>query len=258
MRLKHDGIGSDSDTAGIESQQEDATMMLKRAYWALRLRFGVAGSKAGEWLGIERMTYNPVVFEYFARWSALAAPGFVVVVKQEFPQIRTVVDLGCGTGHVVRSFIDAGIDAFGYEYSAQARRIAKEQLGLELRPFDLSQDFAVVSPTRDLAISIEVAEHLPPPLGDRLVHVLTDASPLVLFTAAPPGQGGTGHVNEQPPAYWIERFAQRGFRHDLEKTSKIRKEFAQHVVGSPWIARNAMVFQNESAMQTTPTERVAQ
>jgi hypothetical protein len=33
----------------------------------------------------------------------------------------------------------------------------------------------------------------------------------VLFSAALPRQGGTGHVNEQWPAYWIERFQTYGY-----------------------------------------------
>jgi hypothetical protein len=35
---------------------------------------------------------------------------------------------------------------------------------------------------------------------------------LILFSAAIPGQGGTGHLNEQFPDYWGSRFAKYGYR----------------------------------------------
>ena len=33
----------------------------------------------------------------------------------------------------------------------------------------------------------------------------------VIFSAAIPGQGGTGHLNEQFPAYWSKLFNENGF-----------------------------------------------
>lgn len=63
----------------------------------------------------------------------------------------------------------------------------------------------------DLAICLEVAEHLPPERADGFVAELAGAADFVLFSAAIPFQGGYGHVNEQWPSYWAERFAARGF-----------------------------------------------
>ena len=39
---------------------------------------------------------------------------------------------------------------------------------------------------------------------------ITAFSNVILFSAAIPGQGGTHHVNEQWPSYWIEKFRARG------------------------------------------------
>ena len=78
-------------------------------------------------------------------------------------------------------------------------------------PKDLSRPFEI--PGRyDLAVSLEVAEHLSRKAGARLVHELSQAAPLVIFSAAVPGQGGTHHINEQWPAYWRSLFAAEGFR----------------------------------------------
>jgi hypothetical protein len=60
-------------------------------------------------------------------------------------------------------------------------------------------------------MSLEAGEHLPPAQAPELVGALTEAAPLVLFSAAVPGQGGDGHINEQPPSYWANLFFQRGY-----------------------------------------------
>lgn len=36
----------------------------------------------------------------------------------------------------------------------------------------------------------------------------------IIFSAAIPGQGGTGHFNEQWPDYWAELFGENGFAVD--------------------------------------------
>lgn len=59
----------------------------------------------------------------------------------------------------------------------------------------------------DVALCLEMAEHLTERAAGSLVRSLCDAAPVVVFSAAIPGQGGTGHVNEQPPAYWAQLFS---------------------------------------------------
>lgn len=63
----------------------------------------------------------------------------------------------------------------------------------------------------DLTISSEVAEHIDPQDTETFMDNLTSFSDVILFSAAIPGQGGTHHVNEQWPSYWIEKFSARGF-----------------------------------------------
>jgi hypothetical protein len=51
----------------------------------------------------------------------------------------------------------------------------------------------------DLALCLEVAEHLPAAAGDSLVRRLASVGARILFSAAIPGQGGRNHVNEKWP-----------------------------------------------------------
>ncbi len=61
-------------------------------------------------------------------------------------------------------------------------------------------------------MSLEVAEHLPPECAEAFVDELISLSPVILFSAAIPKQGGEDHVNEQWPEYWAEKFQQRGYQ----------------------------------------------
>jgi hypothetical protein len=63
-----------------------------------------------------------------------------------------------------------------------------------------------------LAVSLEVGEHLPAASANVFIESLCRAAPVVLFSAAIPGQGGTHHINEQWPEYWRQLFAKQNFR----------------------------------------------
>lgn len=79
-------------------------------------------------------------------------------------------------------------------------------------PCDLNERQALPTTVRaDLAMSLEVGEHLEEISADAFVHTLTDFSDVVLFSAAYPGQGGTHHINEQPPTYWARKFRIHGY-----------------------------------------------
>jgi len=124
---------------------------------------------------------------------------------------RSVVDYGCGTGNWLASFKNCGVETIlGFD----GEWVSEEQLMIdknEFRRCDLS-----VAPFVDLhfdmAICLEVGEHLPEAAAARLVDALTTASSIVIFSAAIPFQGGSSHVNEQWPEYWAELFASRRFR----------------------------------------------
>jgi hypothetical protein len=63
----------------------------------------------------------------------------------------------------------------------------------------------------DLAICLEVAEHLLPESAANIVKTIVNHSDVILFSAAVPGQGGQYHINEQWPQYWQELFRQSGY-----------------------------------------------
>jgi SAM-dependent methyltransferase len=128
---------------------------------------------------------------------------------------KSIIDVGCGTGALLDALRKRGCEVCGLEYAEAALRLCRAQ-HLPVLKFNLERDVFTDQRVFDVAISMEVAEHLPARVADRYIRLLTRLSSVIVFTAAPPGQGGrvgTDHVNEQPPSYWIAKFHQRGFEH---------------------------------------------
>ena len=120
---------------------------------------------------------------------------------------KTAIDVGCGTGLVLTRLKERGVEVTGIEGSRHA--IELSGLGDRVVKANLEREFPA-SGTFDVCFCIEVAEHLPGRSASPLVEGLTDHSDVVVFTAAPPGQGGSHHVNEQPSSYWEERSEPEG------------------------------------------------
>src|SRR5271165_3642324 len=85
----------------------------------------------------------------------------------------------------------------------------------------------------DLAISLEVAEHLDSKYASSFVAALLKSSPVVCFSAAIPFQDGVNHVNEQWPDYWARLFAS----HDYLAIDCIREKIWDNEKVELWYAQ---------------------
>lgn len=122
----------------------------------------------------------------------------------------SVVDVGCGTGSWLKVAKDLGAKAV---LGIDGVQVGDHMLCIESDEFlkrDLSGE-VLLSAKYDLAICLEVAEHLPENAADTIVSTLTQAGDIVLFSAAIPGQGGQEHLNEQLPGYWQDKFEKHGY-----------------------------------------------
>ena len=111
---------------------------------------------------------------------------------------ESLVDVGCGAGHWLSAAMDLGIvDVLGIEgeWIGNAKvSIPREKVRIHdlTRPLTLERRF-------NLALALEVAEHLPADRAKPFVKGLCAAADHVLFSGAIPGQGGRNHLNEQWP-----------------------------------------------------------
>lgn len=156
----------------------------------------------------------------------------------------SAVDFGCGVGAVLKGIYESGChDILGFEHSDALRVILKNELNVipsvDLHSWNLNDP--ILPGWSDVAISSEVAEHVSPVLGERLVRQVASMGRKVVWTAALPHQGGEGHINEQPPEYWEERFARHKYYVDRERTVRLRDELMGKIAGSFWYY-NAFVY----------------
>jgi len=129
----------------------------------------------------------------------------------------SVIDVGCGLGAWLAVFRKHGIEdknLLGVDGDYVDRTLLQIPRDC-FQARDLSKPLALHR-TFDLAMSLEVAEHLPPERADDFIAELTSLAPVVLFSAAIPHQGGVSHVNEQWQDYWVRIFASHGYEvHDV-------------------------------------------
>jgi hypothetical protein len=74
------------------------------------------------------------------------------------------------------------------------------------------------------------------------VVFLSNLAPVVVFSAAQPGQGGLGHVNEQPTDYWIDLFEKEGQIYRPDLTAQLRARLHRLTMSVPWLPANLTVF----------------
>lgn len=179
--------------------------------------------------------FTPEVYEQI-RLGAQQSAAAIVPVLIEVCEPNDVVDVGCGEGWFAREFAQAGCAVTGYdEWVTEPTLVG----GVEFRHIDLEADSSPIFAARhDLAVCLEVAEHIHAEAGDLLVEHLCASAPIIVFSAAIPGQGGHGHLNEQWPAYWVERFARQGF----SGSGSLRWHFWNDGRVEPWYKQNLLLF----------------
>lgn len=160
---------------------------------------------------------------------------------------RSVIDIGCGPGTYLVPFkpeaVVLGID--GAPEAGKALEPGEFMAADFRRDWKLPLDHDGDGPNRfDLALCVEVAEHLPSDRADYLVDLLTGAADVVFFSAAQPGQGGTLHLNEQPKQYWLDKFAACGFGLHA-RNDELSKAIASnpHCQRVQWLIGNAMLLE---------------
>ena len=185
------------------------------------------------------MAYDKAFYEEQCLGSRNSALVIVPFLLGTFA-IGSVVDLGCGLGTWLSVFERCGIkDIAGYD----GDYVPREYLQIPeecFHPADLSGpiDFGRRC---DLAMSLEVAEHIPPSKARDFVGKLTSLSDVVLFSGALPYQGGTGHVNENYPEYWAMLFRERRY----VPVDIIRDHFWYDGMVCPWYRQNMLIFIRE-------------
>lgn len=192
--------------------------------------------------------------EYTDNFYQSRAAGSLSSAEQIAPLVcelvrpRSVIDVGCGTGEWLWVFQQHGaveIKGIDGPWVDEAK--------LRIRPedficWDLSTPYEHTGERYDLAISLEVAEHLPVKRAADFVGMLTQVAPVVLFSAAVPQQGGTGHLNEQWQSYWVEKFSKFGYL----AIDCLRAKIWNSPEVKFWYAQNTLLFVERGILAAMP------
>jgi SAM-dependent methyltransferase len=188
---------------------------------------------------------------FFARndRSSLPSAAIIAPIVYEWLQPASVLDVGGGSGGWTAAFAAAGVRDYlcvDGDYVDQATlRIPADRFRVAdlSRPLDLGRRF-------DLAVCLEVAEHLPQSCAGDLMMSLARHADAVLFSAAIPLQSGTHHVNCQWPAYWAEQFASKGY----SCFDCLRFKVWNEPRVAPWYKQNALLYLNSSGLEKLPKD----
>lgn len=153
---------------------------------------------------------------------------------------KSVVDFGCGSGSYLYFFSKLGVNKLkGFEGSQNAIELALIDKKYIDR-CDITKKIEL-DETYDICVCFEVAEHLDEDCVDMFLDNLCSSSATILFTAAPPGQGGRHHVNLKPRQYWIQKFEERHHCYQKSLTDGFKKEF-DDLSALSWMKTNIMIF----------------
>jgi hypothetical protein len=189
------------------------------------------------------MSSTPYDREFFDFLDAGSLASARVVLPELFNFFRpqSVVDIGCGEGAWLRAAQENGVvDLLGMD----GTYVDCDKLLVQKNQFhscDL-KDRIQLSRRFDLAISLEVAEHLPYDRSQTFVADLCQLSDVVLFSAAMPFQGGTDHINEQ----WLEFWGILFRKHNYVAYDFLREKIWKHKEVESWYQQNLLVFVNSA------------
>jgi hypothetical protein len=174
-----------------------------------------------------------------------ARAGLQLLFRTRLPE--SLLDVGCGWGTWLRAALDLGVpDILGVDGAAISesdflcpyKYFRRQNL---CEPWDLKRRF-------DVALCLEVAEHLPAGAAPGLVASLVKHADVIVFSAAAPGQPGQHHVNCQWPEYWQEMFNSHGYACD----DAIRWRMWNNSDVEPWYRQN--IFTAMRAVETAARE----
>ena len=132
--------------------------------------------------------------------------GFVI----EMLKPASILDLGCGVGTWLKAAGELGVEervGIDGNWANEAGLLDQE---IEFHGKDLNETVNL-GRSFDLAISLEVAEHLKPQRSQGFVDDLCRHADIVLFGAAIPGQGGENHINERYQSHWVSCFRKNDY-----------------------------------------------
>ncbi|MBW1872771.1 MAG: hypothetical protein JRJ19_11945 [Deltaproteobacteria bacterium] len=187
--------------------------------------------------------------EFFSEWGRTnsayvsSAKTVIDVLFENFKPGR-VIDLGCGCG--VHSYFlrKKGVEVVCLD-GVQPPEEHSFVSDIHIR--DLTVRFDNIWGDFDLALCLDVGEHIPKDLSGIFLENITSFCDTLLLACAPPGQGGHHHVNEQPKRYWIKRLAEHRFGYNRKRTGILLETFKKNRTEFMWMNEHISVYERQNS-----------
>jgi len=155
----------------------------------------------------------------------------------------SVLDMGCGAGAWLAIWKEVGSEVRGVD----GPYVNTEDLLIDAAEFEAHDLTHPIQLQRHFHIAqcLEVAEHLSAEAAPILVESLCRHADVVLFSAAPPGQGGENHINERPYSYWRDLFLAQ----EYTMLDAVRPKITSLKEVKPWYRHNCFLFIKSTALQ---------
>jgi cyclopropane fatty-acyl-phospholipid synthase-like methyltransferase len=152
-----------------------------------------------------------------------------------FGRPPSILDIGCGTGAMVKLARLNGIEAVGIDQ-------------LEMEPPDITHDLEKpidLGKKYGLVICLEVVEHISEFNEDIILRTIQNhahKNGMLLFSAAHPGQGGDHHKNLRSAKYWRSMLFHRGMNYREDITNRMRIAWLNIPHPMDWLISNVQLF----------------
>lgn len=186
-------------------------------------------------------------FLSYGRSVATRSAHVIVPILHEALRPTSILDLGCGRGAWLEVWKASGASEV---LGVDGDYVDRSDLAVDESEFCARDLGGTIDLQRrfDLVESLEVAEHLPESRARGFVADLCRHGDTVLFGAAPPGQGGEQHINEQPYAYWRAFFDELGYT----AFDFVRPQVASRRDVAPWYRYNTLLYVKREAIESLP------
>lgn len=202
-------------------------------------------------MSITNITYDNRFYDDLVNTAGPSA-SIIVPMIHDLVHPKSVIDIGCGDGSWLSAFQACGTNDI---QGLDGEWLDETVLKFPRDRFTRTDLFAPITINRtfDLAVSLEVAEHLPESRAAQFVQELTGAAPVVLFSAAIPLQEGPNHINEQWPSYWAAHFARCGY----VPVDAIRTRVWTNPDVTWWYKQNLLIYVDEKKLDAYPALKAA-
>jgi len=160
---------------------------------------------------------------------------------QRMMNVKSMIDIGCGPGGMVKLANEMGIKAQGIDGDWSVDRTGVNKDWITIHDYEKGPS-QLGDKKFDLAWSCEFVEHVYEKYIPNFMPDFQRAN-FVIMTFAPVGKAGHHHVNCNTQEYWIDVFNQYGFGYDPNMTRHIREATTMNIKGKA-APRKAFVKNN--------------